>query len=245
MAANTTTDDVVTTADFARMAAQGWTAQPASSEQSTTDPATSPAPPAGPKNVAAIPKVTPKPRRREKQPDVVDVEETVDIEPRWHGLLDASAWTAQDFGAIAPQPLREVIAEHRERSHAMESGAARGFYALYAAPATFTGVTLNILSWVTSRISALLTGPREPQPPALVDVIATHAERARATELVVWKVLYAGWATLTTPVTAVLNTVSWVAAQTAVAINDPHRLGRVVLALLFVAVVIGGLTAVL
>lgn len=254
-------DDEMTTADYARMVASGQWATP--NQRPTTavaDSDTEQGAPATASSTKTISRPTTndsdeptektespaKTTSKVKRKDRTKAQPAAEKSDRRSHLMDAEHWTPGDYIAVAPAPLREAVAEHRVRSHAMASPAGRFAYSLYATPVTCAGVALNILSWTTAKLSALINDPRHAQQPgSLTETVTLHTERANNLPFVPLKVLYCGYAVPATAVSVPLNFTAWLAAHLAVALNDPKRLGRVFLAILFVALVVGGFSVML
>lgn len=245
-------DGEFTTADFALLASTGnW-------EATNTQVPAQAAAPAEANPAANIDRSTPiddpeaagwnsveakKAKKGEKKPrQNQPAEKTGDKKPV---LLTAASWTPGDYAAVKPADLGKLFTEHRERCQAIDVPIGRFFYHAYAGTAATIGVTLNVLSYITAKLSALLIDPKNTAAPgSLTETITVHTQRAKNSRFVVGKVLYTGWATVSTPTTVALNSMSWLAAQSAVAMNDPRRLGRVLLGVLFAVIVIAGITMV-
>ncbi|GAB3161838.1 hypothetical protein GCM10027258_79600 [Amycolatopsis stemonae] len=238
-------DAEFTTADFALLASKGnWDAQAPSQAAASANADSAAnidrATPIGDPDAEGWNSVVAKQAKKTEQKHVAA--NTTDKKSR---ILTAAAWTPGDYTAAAPADLGALFAEHRERCQAIDAPIGRGLYHVYAGSAATVGVALNVLSYITAKLSALLTDPKNSSAPgSLEETVAVHARRAQNTRFVVGKVLYSGWATVSTPTATALNLVSWLAAQSAVAVNDPRRLGRVLLAALFAAIVIAGVTMV-
>jgi hypothetical protein len=161
-------------------------------------------------------------------------------------LLSAENWTPGDYTAVTPADLADLFNAHRARCQAIDGVLWRFGYHGYAGAMFAIGVSLNVLSWTTAKLSMLLTDPKNMAgaPGSLTETVTVHTRRATAMKFVAGKVLYSGYAAITTPATVVLNSVSWLTAQTAVMANDPRRLGRVVLGLLFAAIILAGIAMV-
>jgi hypothetical protein len=226
-----------TTATYAEMASSGtWASTPPSAKpQSST-----------PTEVATDASAgAPPPKARKARAKATSESNSRKDGNRRFGLLDAAGWNPGDFKAVPPAALKDVLAAHRIRCQAIDAPIGRFFYCLYAPEVALAGVVLNALSWLTAKLSALLVDPKNTTAPAtLRETVDTHVRRAQNISFVVGKVGYTGYAVVTTPVTVVLNGVSWFTAQTAVAINDPNRLGRVLLGLMFLAVMVVGIVMV-
>jgi hypothetical protein len=229
-----------TTATYAEMASSGkWTPAPAPDASKGAKPAT--AAPAA----ADVPKEPPPAKARKVNAKAADESASTKADKRSFALLNAAGWNPGDFTAVPPASLKDVVAAHRIRCQAIDAPIGRFFYCLYAPPAAVIGIALNALSWLTAKLSALLVNPKNTTAPAtLRETIDTHVRRAQNISFVVGKVGYTGYAAVTTPVTVVLNGTSWFTAQTAVAINDPNRFGRVLLGLMFLAVMVVGIVMV-
>lgn len=238
-------DDEITTADWAGMVASGKWGKP--SQRPTNNPDTTEKPAStstrdedgasratSANSTAAEPAKAPKTTPQREQ--AVDDEEYTRS-----SLMEAANWTPADYIAIRPASLRDAVAEHSGRSQAMDGALVRGLYAVYAAPATAIGVTFNLLSWTTAKLSALLNDPRHAQRPgSLHDTVTLHADRAYSIRFTPLKILYVGYAVPATAISVLLNAVAWLIAQAAVALNVPSSIGRVVLGLLLAALVVGG-----
>ncbi|ASR39860.1 hypothetical protein BAY61_31735 (plasmid) [Prauserella marina] len=250
-------DDEMTTADYARMVASGQWATPnqrpttavADNDTEQVLPAAAGKTKTNSKPTSANtdePKEGPEAPAKAKAKAKAKTRPEAENADRRSHLMDAAHWTPGDYVAIAPSPLREAVADHRIRAHAMESPAGRFLYSLYATPMTVVGVTLNGASWTTAKLSALLNDPRHSRRPgSLTETVTLHTERANNLPFTPLKVLYCGYAAPVTAASVVLNAIAWLAAHSAVALNDPKRLGRVLLAVLFVALVVGGFSVML
>lgn len=248
----TETDAEFTTADFALLASTGnW-------EATTTQVPTQAAAPATGNPAAVVDRSTPiddpeaagwnsvegrkKAKRGEKPQQNQSTEQAVDKKAV---LLTAATWTPGDFAAVKPADLGVLFNEHRERCQAIDVPIGRFFYHGYAGTAATIGVTLNVVSFIAAKLSALLIDPKNTAAPgSTTETVTVHTQRAKNSRFVVGKVLYSGWATISTPATVALNFVSWLAAQSAVALNDPRRFGRVLLGVLFAVIVIAGISMV-
>lgn len=244
------TDAEFTTADFALLASTGnWDAKPqpapaaAPAQANTTAPVdrSQPVDDAEGWNV-----VKPKRSKKSKPEKNTPAADELVVDEQRSAILSAATWTPGDYTAIKPADLSELFIEHRERCQAMDAAAGRFLYHGYAGTAATIGVTLNILSWVTAKLSSFVVNPKNPAtaPGSLTETVATHTQRAKSMTFVAGKVLYSGYAAVTTPVTVALNGLSWLAAQSAVVINDPRRIGRVLLGVLFVGIVLFGIAMV-
>lgn len=251
----TDTDAEFTTADFALLASTGnWDAKPQPA------PAAAPAP----ANTATTPVDrsqpvedtegwnTVKPKRGKKSDAKAKKGEAKhqdgDQEPadKKSVILTAANWTPGDYVAVKPADLSELFTAHRMRCQAMDAAGGRILYHGYAGPALTIGIALNVLSWTTAKLSVLLVDPKNlsKAPGSLAETVTMHTRRAKDMNFVAGKVLYSGYAAATTPVTVALNSISWLTAQSAVVVNDPRRIGRVLLGLLFVAIVLFGVAMV-
>lgn len=242
-------DEEMTTADWAGMVATGKWGKPSQRPTAESDNTANPTVPddgasraASANTTSEAPAKAPKSKPQREQAASDHDEEA----PRRSYLMESASWTPADYTAISAASLREAVAEHSSRSQAMDGALARGLYGVYAAPASAIGVALNIVSWTTAKLSALLNDPRHAQRPgSLHDTIALHTERAHNIPFTPVKVLYSGYAVPAIAISVLLNAVAWLAAHAAVALNVPRSLGRVVLGLLFISLIVGGTSVML
>lgn len=234
-----TEPDTFTTADYAKMASSGdW---PAGSVPAAAPNAQSSATPQAKPASTATGEVPPQAKRKEAKAKPAEQDEQ-----RSAALLDATRWTPRDFATMEPAVLQEVLRAHRVRCHSFDGALIRtGYMFFFAAPASLIGVKLNVLSWATAKLSAVLVDPKNATAPAtLRETVDKHVARGKKISSTAGKVGYAVYVGLTTPAVVVLNGVSWFAAHAAVAVNDPRRLARIVLGLMYLAVVIVGILTV-
>lgn len=245
-------DEEITTADWAGMVATGKWGKP--SQRPTTEPNNTETPAQttvrdeGAARATSADTTTEPPTKAPKaKPQREQAASDHDEEASQRSyLMESARWTPADYAAISATSLREAVAEHSSRSQAMDGALVRGLYGVYAAPASATGVALNIVSWTTAKLSALLNDPRHAQRPAsLHDTIALHTERAHNIPFTPVKVLYSGYAVPAIAISVLLNAVAWLAAHAAIALNVPRSLGRVVLGLLFISLIVGGTSVML
>ncbi|WP_367139552.1 hypothetical protein [Saccharothrix sp. HUAS TT1] len=155
-------------------------------------------------------------------------------------LSDANRWIPRDYAALNPAVLREVRGQHPARCQALNHPLKRGGYRVYGVVGLLVGTGLQGVSWSAARISARLIDPRHPDdaPPPLADKLDLAKQRATNASSVFGKVGHSVVHAVVVPVTVGLDLVSWLAAQTAVTVNDPARIGRAVLGLVLVAVLV-------